>query len=275
MPANVYPIVNATEEAVRFMSEGQTLWGMLHLPTAPGPHPAVLLLHGLTGDKTGSHRLFVHMARALAANGIAALRFDMRGSGDSEGEFQDTTLTGEVRDAQAALDWLASRLDIDAGRIGALGLSLGGLVQSILAGRNPTRLRGLAYWAAAANSQVFTAFSAKTAERRGTSTDDLMQQLMRDGYVMLWAYPIGFPFIQDFFQLDALAELSNYTGSAIIVHNEGDPTVPVSQAHELAEHFGARAQVHILPSDTHTFELPPNEKEAIDLTLRWFLQALA
>jgi uncharacterized protein len=275
MPANIYPVINSVEQAVSFQNEGQTLYGMLHLPNTSSPHPAVLLLHGLTGDKTGSHRLFVHMARALTARGIAAFRFDMRGSGDSEGEFQDMTLAGETSDAQAALDWLIGHPAIDPARIGSLGLSLGGLVQSLLAGSNAQRLRGLAYWAAAANREVFTSFAQRTAERRGSNTEDLMQQLMQTGYVMLWGYPVGIPFIQDFFQSDAMSGLSNYTGPVIIVHNTGDPTVPVGQADVLAAHFGVRAEVHKLDNDTHSFEPPPNEKEAIDLTLEWFTRVLA
>jgi hypothetical protein len=36
-----YPIANSTEEAVKLINEGQTLAGIMHLPTAAGPHPAV------------------------------------------------------------------------------------------------------------------------------------------------------------------------------------------------------------------------------------------
>jgi uncharacterized protein len=268
--ANTYPILNATEQAVSFTNQGERMWGMLHLPAGRGPHPAVLLLHGITGDKTGSHRLFVHMARALAARGIATLRFDMRGSGDSEGEFQDMTLAGEAGDAQAALEWLIGRPEIDSARIGALGLSLGGMVESMLAGRNPNLLRGLAYWAAAADASVFAHMAERTSEKSGASTESLMGSLLEKGYVMLWGYPCGMPFIQTFFNEQPLEELKNYRGTAIIVHTTGDPTVPVGQADVYAAHFGERAQVYKLEDHTHTFETPPIEKQAIELTVDWF-----
>jgi alpha/beta superfamily hydrolase len=272
--ANSYPVQNASEEAVSFVNEGQRMWGMLHRPASAQPCPAVLLLHGITGDKTGSHRLFVHMGRALAARGIAALRFDMRGSGDSEGEFQDMTLAAEASDAQVALDWLQAQPGIDMARIGALGLSLGGMVLSMLAGRNPSTLRGLAYWAAAADAGAFMHLAQRRGEQGGTSTDGLMNELMSKGYIMLWGYPLGLPLIQTFFQEQPLDELARYPGQAIIIHTTGDPTVPVSQADVYTQHFGARATVYKLDDNTHTFETPPIERQAIDLTVEWFLTTL-
>ncbi|MCL5994755.1 MAG: alpha/beta fold hydrolase [Chloroflexi bacterium] len=268
--ANTYPILNATEQTVSFTNQGERMWGMLHLPNGKGPHPAVLLLHGITGDKTGAHRLFVHAARALAARGIAALRFDMRGSGDSEGEFQDMTLAAEASDAQVALEWLIGRSGIDSARVGVLGLSLGGMVASMLAGRNPYLVHGLAYWAAAADAGAFMHVAQRTSEKNGTSTDSLMQTLVQNGYIMLWGYPAGLPLIQTFFQEQPLEELKHYPGRAIIVHATGDPTVPVTQADMYAEHFGDRAQVYKLEDSTHTFETPPIERQAIELTVDWF-----
>ena len=268
--ANSYPVINSTEQAIALMSQGQRLWGMLHMPNGSGPHPAVLMLHGLTGDKTGSHRLFVHAARAFAAQGIAAFRFDMRGSGDSEGEFQDITLGSEAADAQAALEWLITRPQIDAVRVGVLGISLGGMIESMLAGRNPNLIRGLVYWAAAANGEAYMHLAQRTSEKSGTDTNNLMQKLAADGYVMLWGYPVGLPLIQNFFNEDPLSELKNYHGPALIVHDTGDPTVPIGQADVYAQHFGDRATVHKLDDATHTFETPAIERQAMDLTLAWF-----
>ncbi len=268
--ANTYPVLNSTEQAVTITNEGQTMRGMLHLPTTPGPHPAVLLLHGFTGDKTGPHRLFVHATRALAAAGIAALRFDMRGSGESEGEFQDVTIATELSDAQAALDWLTARPEVDPQRVGLLGLSLGGLLASILAGRNASRIQGLAYWSAAANAEVFMHTANRTAEKSGVSTGSLMDQLLTQGYIMVWSYPVGLQMIQTFFQQEPLDELRPYSGKAIIIHNTSDPTVPASQASVYAKHFDSRATVHLLDDNTHTFDTPPIERQAIQLTVEWF-----
>lgn len=73
-----------TEQVLRFDCEGQPLLGVLSLPPAPA-QTAVLIVVGGPQYRAGSHRQFVLLARSLAAGGIAALRFDVRGMGDSGG----------------------------------------------------------------------------------------------------------------------------------------------------------------------------------------------
>ena len=267
---NTYPVLNSIERAVSFQNQGLRMWGMLHLPGASGTHPAVLMLHGITGDKTGSHRLFVHAARAFAAHGIAALRFDMCGSGDSEGEFQDMTLRSEVSDAQVALEWLLGQPQVDGSRLGVLGLSLGGMVTSMLVGHNPHLVRGVAYWAAAANADTITHMAQRTATEGKTTTESLVSALARDGYIMFWRYPLGLPLVQDLIQQQPLEELTHYRGRALIVHSVGDPTVPVSQVDVYASVFGDRAEIYRLEENTHSFENPAAERQAIELTVNWF-----
>jgi alpha/beta superfamily hydrolase len=98
---------------VTFKNQGQELVGILHVPDAlqSGERaPAIVMFHGFTGNKSESHRLFVHVAKALCNADFVVLRFDFRGSGDSDGEFEDMTVPGEVSDAREALTFL-SKLD--------------------------------------------------------------------------------------------------------------------------------------------------------------------
>ncbi|MCH9006849.1 alpha/beta hydrolase [candidate division KSB1 bacterium] len=69
------------ETPVTFVRDSLQLVGMLHLPAErTEPVPAVLMLHGFTGNKTETHSLYTRLARQLATQGIAALRFDFAGS---------------------------------------------------------------------------------------------------------------------------------------------------------------------------------------------------
>ena len=78
-----------TERPIVFYNKGQQLNGILHSPVACAALcPAVVFFHGFTGTKVEPHRIFVKTARELAAIGFYALRFDFRGSGDSEGIFR-------------------------------------------------------------------------------------------------------------------------------------------------------------------------------------------
>lgn len=269
--ANSYPVLNATEQAISFENQEQRLWGMLHLPHGAGPHPAVLLLHGLTSSRVESHRFFVHLARALAARGIAALRFDFRGSGDSEGEFQDMTVPGELSDAKAGLDWMVAHPALDSARLGVAGVSLGGMVAAQLAGRNPSLIRGLALLAALADPALFATTAEQTAAQSGESP---LEALARDGYFLLWGYPLGMGFVQTIFEQKPVEDVKRFRGRALIIHGSGDPTVPWQHAEMYKEALGERATLHKLDSKAHVFDEPPVERQAIDLIVSWFKETL-
>jgi alpha/beta superfamily hydrolase len=110
------------------------LAAVLHLPE-PKCTRLVILAHGFTGNKAETGRLFVDMARALTGRGLAALRFDFMGSGDSSGKFTDMTPLTEIADLHAVLDWARRR---GHRSIGVLGLSMGGGVAICTVTDRPT-----------------------------------------------------------------------------------------------------------------------------------------
>ena len=134
------------QKPVVFKSDGNDLYGVLHLPykiSFDNPVPAVVFCHGFTGSKVEAHYIFVKMSRALEKHGIASLRFDFRGCGDSTGDFINTTVMDEVKDTRHAINFICAQHGIDKNRIGVLGLSLGGAVAAYVAGRD-ARVKSLA-----------------------------------------------------------------------------------------------------------------------------------
>ena len=99
------------EKTVAFDCEGDRLLGIVSAPAQPGPLGVVIVVGG-PQYRAGSHRQFVLLARALAAGGHAAMRFDYRGMGDSEGaprsfEQADADIAaaiGALRAAQPAVE---------------------------------------------------------------------------------------------------------------------------------------------------------------------------
>jgi len=120
--------------------------GTLVLPSAPAPAAAVLMLHGFGASRDEVGSMFAAAAGILAICGIASLRIDFRGFGDSAGDEADTTLDGQVADAAAALAWLRGSEGVDGTRLGLLGFSLGGAVALRLAAQEPGSVRALATW---------------------------------------------------------------------------------------------------------------------------------
>ena len=98
-------------QAVRFDCEGETLCGVLHPGAAGAPAAAgatgVVVVVGGPQYRAGSHRQFVHLARALAAAGHPVLRFDVRGMGDSTGALRSFEQLSP--DIGAAIDQLLQR----------------------------------------------------------------------------------------------------------------------------------------------------------------------
>lgn len=108
-------------ERIRFEVDGDTLVGDLHLPTAPGPHPAVVVAGAMTSVKEQVTGVY---AKALAERGIAALAIDHRGYGESGGHPRQYEHHGrKVADLHAALDTLKARADVSS--IGLAGVCLG------------------------------------------------------------------------------------------------------------------------------------------------------
>jgi len=113
--------------------------GLFIRPAAEARYPCALLLHALSRDKD---EMILHFGRALAAKGVAALALDAHLHGERRSGGAQTLspldyLNGArdtIIEYRQAIDYLGSRSDIDASRIGLLGYSLGAMMGCILAG---------------------------------------------------------------------------------------------------------------------------------------------
>lgn len=109
----------ASVEEVRFWSGGAALAGTLKLPDGEGPFPVVVQGPGWLGLRGA--KLYHPYHEALNAAGFAVLVFDYRGFGDSEGDATYLDPMLQVADYRAAVDYLETRADVDAARLGVFG----------------------------------------------------------------------------------------------------------------------------------------------------------
>ncbi len=121
----------AREEAVHFVSGKVTLAGTLVLPGGSERHSAVVLFHG-----SGAQSRDLSTARWFAAQGVAALAYDKRGVGESTGNFRAVPFMELCDDGLAGIEFLKSRKEIEAKRIGVWGLSQGGWLGPLAASRS-------------------------------------------------------------------------------------------------------------------------------------------
>ncbi len=124
-------MTSLTTRAVTFSSGDLSLEGALHLPDAtPAPGVVVCHPHPLYGGDMDNN-VVVAACESLAARGIAALRFNFRGVGGSDGAFDDGH--GERDDVRATLRHLTSLPEVDAQRVGLVGYSFGAMMAAEVA----------------------------------------------------------------------------------------------------------------------------------------------
>lgn len=124
-------------QAVRIpVADGETLAGW-YAPPPDGIGPVIMVLHGSRSDRRGS----LDHASVLHSAGYGVLVYDQRASGESTGERQSIGLYDQ-RDITPIIDWLATRPEVDAERIGGVGLSLGAHILVMAAPAEP-RLKAI------------------------------------------------------------------------------------------------------------------------------------
>jgi pimeloyl-ACP methyl ester carboxylesterase len=105
-------------------SDERRLFGVLHRPEAAAQNLGLVLCAPFAEEQKQGYRVLVELARRLTADGVPCLRFDYRGTGDSEGPFTDFTLTGAAADIRRAAEFLRQETTVE--RVGLVGLRLGG-----------------------------------------------------------------------------------------------------------------------------------------------------
>ena len=142
------PATAQPDSTVCVSNDGWLLVGTYTRPPLPETQrAAVLLLNRATGDR----RAYDSTAAVLARHGVASLRLDLRGHGEStnRGRFvpfaprMDTLLQGTPTDIAAGLDWLAHRPGVDSARLGVVGASYSGEF-AVMAGRSGRPARAYA-----------------------------------------------------------------------------------------------------------------------------------
>jgi pimeloyl-ACP methyl ester carboxylesterase len=139
-PTEPYPY---REEEVSYENSVQnvTLAATLTVPPGKGQFPAVVLITGSgpqDRDETlMGHKPFLVLSDYLTRKGIAVLRADDRGTGESTGDFNTATTADFATDTEAGIVYLKTRPEINPHKIGLIGHSEGGIIAPMIAARDP------------------------------------------------------------------------------------------------------------------------------------------
>jgi hypothetical protein len=202
----------------------------------------------------------VRLATALAARGVNALRFDFSYVGESEGDFLDLTVRGEVEDLAGAWAFARGRL---AGPLGIVGSSLGGTVALLFAAEE----RGVAALAtiAAVAHPGRRARALPAAERA---------RWRREGAYDLHGVRVGTAFLDDVEHLDVLERLGGVHCPLLLTHGTADQVVPCADADAIATRVGAACTVQRYEGADHRFSDPVLLDVLLDDVTAWMVSAL-
>ncbi|HNP32144.1 MAG TPA: alpha/beta fold hydrolase [Flavobacterium sp.] len=117
-----------------------SLAGTLSLPKKEGVFPVVVLITGSgpqnRNEELLGHKPFLVISDYLTKNGIAVLRFDDRGVGESKGDFETATSADFATDVESAIAYLKTRKEINPKKIGLMGHSEGGIIAPMVAAKS-------------------------------------------------------------------------------------------------------------------------------------------
>ena len=122
------------------------LSAVLQTPNNEKEYPLVMIFHGFNSGKNMS--LLRDVADKLETNGIASVRFDFNGHGESDGKFVDMTIPNELEDARKVYEYVQKIPGIKS--VSLAGHSQGGVVASVLAGELKDNVKSVVLLAPAA-----------------------------------------------------------------------------------------------------------------------------
>lgn len=250
------------QQEVTCQSGDNTLRGTLTVPKEHADQiPVAILLHGLNTDRTWCDDI----AWILADNGIASVRFDFDGNGTSDGASEDMTISSEVRDAIAMLDYVEGLSFTDQNNIFLVGKSMGA-VDAVLASKGRgDEIRAMCLW--------YPGFGVGDAVRHGFLLGSTFNPIDLPDTLEAAGYTYGKGFLQEARALDYRSACQSYSGPVMIIHGDADFIAPISYSYEAADLF-PDCTLQVVPGGYHGF-FGWQEMKALDDMLSFFQENMA
>ncbi len=228
-----------------FDSDGARLYGYLHAAHAPLKPMGVVLVHPFMEERQDSHAVLRDLAERLSERGFAAMRFDLYGCGDSEGEWEGGTLERWVGDVTSAARVLRDEARVDD--VALVGLRFGATLAALAAG--PARASRLAMVQPVVRGETYASellMANLAAEmvlhrRVGVTREGLVAQLDAGGEVNLFGYRFTSAQYRALRTVDLARDLGAEGAPALVVDVARTPTAREPRdLQALAAALGAR-----------------------------------
>jgi len=204
---------------------GRRLSAVLEKPNKARVCDAAIICHGLLSSKNGDKIKLA--SQWFAMRGVAALRFDFSGRGQSDGGAEDITLSAQLQNLDAAKDYLASS-------VGARAFHLFGSSFGALTALAAFAKKGGLFKAEERASLTLVAPPHRTDFPSDLYSPQALDKWKRDGFAVFEGYPLPYGFYEDLLKYPQVETmLTGLDAPALLIHGERDAYFPAEKIAEI------------------------------------------
>ena len=258
-----------TEEDIFIDAGDHQIPATVTIPTGEGQFPFVVMLHGNGSTRHEAGNAYDYTAPEMAKAGIATIRYDYIGNGDSTSDYIDFTYDKGVADAIACYDYMAALENIDAERAGVMGWSQGGRLALLTAGRNDL-FKSVLTWAGAMGQKGNDEEEYEIAKANG------YYEVTYD-----WREPLkqSPAYYENALSIDYVAEVAAIKAPILAINGTEDTTVEPETAQKIIDAATSEgSRVLLLEGADHTFLVFSGDNTMLEKltaeTIAWFQETL-
>ena len=237
------------------------LCGILSTPSDNRNSPLIVLCHGFSTSKDG--RTYIRLEKMLNQGQVATFRFDFFGHGESEGKFEEITISEAVDDVLSAIHYVR---ELGYGQIGLMGSSFGGFASIVASGQSEDLC------ALALKSPVSDYLGLLIDKDHSMDVTAWKQ----NGYIRIEGAEgqnlrLNFSFYEDAERYDGYSYARKIKAPTIIVHGDQDETVPLGQSEKAAALIPG-CRLEIIKGADHIYSNLKHFERMLDLIANFLLR---
>lgn len=265
---------SVTEVQAEIPSRDVSIPATIVIPEGKEQFPLVVLAHGHGGTKDENGG-FSNIAEELGKHGIATVRMDFPGCGDSSESFQLNTVSNMIDDVNASIDYVMANYPVSSTQIGIFGYSMGGRIALQMVNADAERFKGLVLLAPAADDKTMVDFLGGQDE-----WDRYHEIAKQDGFAEFTTIygatqELSLAWFEELEAVTPINDITPFGGEALVIYGEDDNVVSPEVSKAVAEKLGSEALD--VTGDTHSYSFysdsPDIRAEILDGIVSTFLAA--
>lgn len=247
-------VLAETSTDITVMNGARAVPATVVLPDGEGPFPAVVMNHGHGGGRQEGGG-FGRLAKALADAGIATIRMDFAGTGDSKEPFTEGYLSNMISDSNASLAYLLANYPVDPARLGILGYSQGGRIALTIAQTPDSPYKAVGLLAPSANwGKELAVFLAGSEEKYDALYTEASSDKGYADYTTQYGQQqqLGKKWFDELLESRPLDGIAAYKGAMLVVHGHKDTVIPPAQNEAVVAAYPA-ASIVLVPDADHGY----------------------